>query len=764
MQRIGRYEVREELGRGGAGAVFRAWDPVGNTWVAIKLLLAAHDERAIRRFQREVRTLVNLRHPNVTPVRDWGDAQGRPFLVMDLIEGQTLEERVNDQGPCSDAQAAEIGIALAEALAAAHGQGVLHRDVKPSNVLMRGDTNPVLTDFGLAKDVALDASQLTVEGGFMGTLGFAAPEQARGQSELLGPATDVYGLGATLYYALCGQAPLEGTSVIELLASMDRPPTPLRSVRSEVDEGLAEVVHRCLQTEPGARYTDCSLVARDLGRFLEGTLAGPKKASKPPLGLALSLTLTAAAAVGLGLYLRQHASAPERGVSEGPAVGEDGPADPPAEDPLDLRLKSARAALERGHWEAALHESESALAVEPEHPDALHARWKALLGLQDPRAFEAAQRAVAREPRADVCLQLAADWLQQGDDAEAERVIRLGLEAAPQHAGLLEEYGLFLHVRGRNAEAVDVLRRARALQPTYATTLTLGAALYACEQNVEALEAFDAALKLQPDSVQALCLRGSVLTASSRFEDALAPLLRAWGLSEGEYGPVVLPLVRALRETQRHQEALAVANRALALEPQNVSFLVAHSQVVGLLGREEDELADLDAILALEPNHSASLHNRAILRFERKRYEEAYADSARVVELEPEWADAWTQLGAAAFVLGRQEQARDAYGKAIELDPERALLRVGRAQAAQRLLEFQTAIDDYLWVLERQPDYHAIRQKLGEAYAQAGRFAEARQALEQVLREAEADSQDHDFAELTWKKYRAELEAAGSRE
>ncbi|MEZ6189565.1 MAG: serine/threonine-protein kinase, partial [Planctomycetota bacterium] len=201
MQRIDRYEVRKELGRGGAGAVFEAWDPAAREAVAIKLLLV-NDPRHVQRFRREARILEHLDHPHVIPVRAWGEDRGKPYLVMDLIQGQTLEDRIAEQGPLPPTRAAELGLALAQALECAHGQGILHRDVKPSNVLLRLDGVPVLTDFGLAKEVALDATQLSVEGGFMGTLGYVAPEQAMGRSAEIGPATDVYGLGATLYHAL----------------------------------------------------------------------------------------------------------------------------------------------------------------------------------------------------------------------------------------------------------------------------------------------------------------------------------------------------------------------------------------------------------------------------------------------------------------------------------------------------------------------------------------------------------------------------------
>ncbi|MCA8924977.1 MAG: serine/threonine protein kinase, partial [Planctomycetes bacterium] len=304
MDRIGHYQVMGELGRGGMGVVFKAWDPHSQSHVAIKLLLAAHNPKRLSRFKREVQVLQRLQHPNVVPIRDFGEAEGRPYLVMQLVDGKSLDDLVEARGPLPPSMVAEVGMKLASALAAAHELGILHRDVKPDNVLLRADGEVVLGDFGLAKDVALEQSQLTVEGGFLGTPGYVAPEQAMGEAERVGPATDVYGLGATLYYALTGRAPVEGSTVFEIMTNIHQAPPRIRSLRSDVPKELAHLVERCLKAELSERYRSCALLERDLDDYLHGTsryeVPGAPSSRRVPaaaLGLGAVAALVAAGAL-----------------------------------------------------------------------------------------------------------------------------------------------------------------------------------------------------------------------------------------------------------------------------------------------------------------------------------------------------------------------------------------------------------------------------------------------------------------------------------
>ena len=210
--RVGDYLLHEEIGRGGMGVVYRAEHSLTNGPVAVKRLLrgASSSAEDQARFWSEVKAAGSLQHPNVVAVRHAGVHDGQPYLVMSLVEGTTLAKRLAD-GPLPSRDAARLLAPVARAVAHAHAHGVLHRDLKPSNILIDHDGNPLVSDFGLAKRVGAGES-LTQSGAVLGTPSYMAPEQAAAGRGTVGPATDVYGLGAVLYQTLTGRPPFQAAS------------------------------------------------------------------------------------------------------------------------------------------------------------------------------------------------------------------------------------------------------------------------------------------------------------------------------------------------------------------------------------------------------------------------------------------------------------------------------------------------------------------------------------------------------------------------
>ena len=258
MERIGRYEVRGHVARGGMGAVYRAYDPRAQREVAIKVLLggARASDTVRKRFLREAQALSRLRHPHVVAVHEVGEHARGAFMVMDLIEGVSLQERLDREGPLPIAAALTLAIALADALEHVHGHGLLHRDLKPANVLIDAAGRPQLVDFGLTRELGDSAqSRLSKSGMFLGSPGYWPPEQARGELERLGPATDVYGLGGILFAALTGAPPQPpAESLIEAIEGASLPPQPPSARRSEISRALDAVCLRALDPDPAARF------------------------------------------------------------------------------------------------------------------------------------------------------------------------------------------------------------------------------------------------------------------------------------------------------------------------------------------------------------------------------------------------------------------------------------------------------------------------------------------------------------------------------
>ncbi len=272
---LGKFRIDAELGRGGMGVVYRAWQADLERAVALKMLPVTADPALKERFLREARTASRLRHPNIVAVHELGEHEGSAFFTMDYVKGEPFDAVLRRPDRRLE-ENVRVVAAVARALDYAHRQGVVHRDIKPGNILLDRDGTPFLTDFGLARDANVHAS-LTASGQILGTPAFMSPEQARGRGEV-GAASDLYSLGAVLYVALAGTPPFSADSVYELLdAIIKRPPASPRLLRPGVPAALEGVCLRCLEKDPARRYGSASELADDLQRFLKGEpVAAPR--------------------------------------------------------------------------------------------------------------------------------------------------------------------------------------------------------------------------------------------------------------------------------------------------------------------------------------------------------------------------------------------------------------------------------------------------------------------------------------------------------
>jgi WD40 repeat protein/serine/threonine protein kinase len=288
---VGNYRILGVLGRGGMGVAYQAWQVGVRRRVALKMIRAgAQADPAHRvRFRVEAEAVGRLQHPNIVQVYEVGEHDGRPFLALEFVAGGSLEQQL-DGTPLPVRAAAALAEVLARAVHHAHQAGVIHRDLKPSNILLQfsreppasataalaegsrlNEAIPKIADFGLAKLLEDDGGGLTKSGAVLGTPSYMAPEQAHGHTRAIGPAVDIYALGAILYELLTGRPPFRGESVLETLEQVcTREPVPPRALVPKLPRDLETVCLQCLHKEPQKRYTTAAALADDLRRFLDG--------------------------------------------------------------------------------------------------------------------------------------------------------------------------------------------------------------------------------------------------------------------------------------------------------------------------------------------------------------------------------------------------------------------------------------------------------------------------------------------------------------
>jgi serine/threonine protein kinase len=305
------YSIVEKIGKGGMGEVYRAKDQKLGRDVAIKVLPeeVAKDADRVARFQREAKLLASLNHPNIAAIHGLEESDGTNFLVMELIEGQTLGDRIKT-GPIPVDECLKLALQIAESLEAAHEKGVIHRDLKPANIKVTPDGKVKVLDFGLAKAFAGEQAELnlsnsptlsdmaTMQGVILGTAAYMSPEQARGKS--VDKRTDIWAFGCVLYEMLTGKAAFQGEDVTEILAAVVKSGVNLDLLPADIHPRIRELIFRCLQKDPKKRYSGTSDVQYEIGQVLadpSGVFVRPVSAIKPKKRPQVGLPWTAAAVI-----------------------------------------------------------------------------------------------------------------------------------------------------------------------------------------------------------------------------------------------------------------------------------------------------------------------------------------------------------------------------------------------------------------------------------------------------------------------------------
>jgi serine/threonine-protein kinase len=766
------YDIVAEVGRGGMGVVYQARQRALNRPVAVKMILAGlhADPTARRRFRTEAEAVARLQHPNVVQIHEVGEHEGRPFLALEFVDGGSLQPKVAGQAPPSEREAARLVETLARAVHAMHRRGILHRDLKPTNVLLTADGTPKITDFGLAKLLDDDAGPTRSET-LLGTPSYMAPELAAGETTRAGPAADVYSLGAILYELLTGQAPFQGRTPLQTLEQVrTADPVPPRHLRPELSADLQTICLKCLEKEPGKRYASGAALADDLRRLLDGL---PIQARPAPLWQrlrrsaqrrpALVVCLTALAVVLLAASGYFHASgqlarhqAAERyrqfvqcrndAFFYGLLAADGG-----------ARFLGTDAA---GHLRTAEQAAQDALALadRPELDADQYALLLLLAGLRGQASvgWAGAQEGLQLLDRADRLgmrtrayhLRRAQFLDQLGEPAEARQERDRAAAIAP--AGALDHFltGIEHYRHGDWAQARNGFRAAVNAAPAHFWAQFLLSMCHLKMQRWEAAQAgLNACLAQQPDFIWAYLFRSFASEQLQAVTEAEADLQRALQLNPTAEARYLLFLTRGTLHFNRQQMERAAADfrAALALKPEqyNAHVNLAH---VHLARRQFPEAAArLDAALRLRPPAAvvAGYHvERGRLLLLDRRYAEAAEACATALALAPDQPLPHAVHGHALAGLGRHAEAERSFEQALRLGGADADcdLFLGLGAVRVKLGKYPEAVEDYTRALERRPDAD-IYQHRGWAHA----FAEAwKLALRDFAKALELDPEAGD--------------------
>jgi serine/threonine protein kinase/Tfp pilus assembly protein PilF len=746
LGRIGPYEVLGQIGHGGMGVVLKALDPRLNRIVAIKVLMPglASNTLARRRFTREAQAAAAVCHEHVVTIHAVDEAGGQPYLVMQLVAGQSLQEKINRSGPLGLEKILRIGMQIASGLAAAHAQGLVHRDIKPANILLENGVERVkITDFGLAR--AIDDASLTASGTIIGTPHYMSPEQAR--AEPIDYRTDVFSLGSVLYAMCTGQPPfLADTTVAVLRKVSDDPPRPIRELNPEVPDWLVAIVAKLMAKDPAGRYQTVQEVAEVLARHLAElqhparpalaetstfpSLAPPATRAGRRRGLIALVLASGILVVVTGLAKwweprsRNFGAAPNRDAARS-ASPEPRPAVENQPSAAAVTVAAARRqALERiaagdeefrrAEFQKAADHFTEAIHLDPSNPDGFLKR-----------AGVYAANGVA-------------NWV--GVIADATEALRLD----PKNAEAYDRRADAYRFTGEFRHAVDDATEALRLDPERAWPYAVrGCGYTGLSQYDHAIVDLNEYVRRRPKNPWGFFFRGSAYQSQGDLDHALKDLHRAIELDrnasafwmnrgqiriyKGDLDGGFADLSQALQLGSRTDKyrthivrgdaefSLSMIDPAIAdyteairlnrkqVESQDHRILGARGSLYLARGDVDRALGDLDLLIRFGSTSASTYFNRGLAHIRTKQFDRAIADferGSKVAGKDKAWTGAClVGRGDGLLLAGRIEQAEAAYQECIKFDPNRGY----------------AGLESHAWLIDRpRGDYDAALKKLDQ--------------------------------------------------
>ncbi|MDQ7780338.1 MAG: tetratricopeptide repeat protein [Planctomycetota bacterium] len=811
-----RYRLIALLGQGGMGKVYKAWDCKLKRLVALKQILSegTTDANQIERFIREAHAAAKLEHPNIVPVYDVGEHAGKHYFTMRFIDGVPLNKlRPHAPAEGGDAsgpdgtkltvrRALEIIRDVARALDYAHKQGVIHRDIKPHNIILDSKGIPFVMDFGLAKDVsAVGKTKLSITGALMGTPGYMSPEHTKGVSSLVGPASDQFSLGIVLYELLTGRTPFTAEGLYELIREIcekepERPSrvllaaaeqaapsgenegksagsastgsrTPSSRLRIRIPRDIETICLKALEKDPHRRYGSMSEFADDIDRFLNGepitarTATAMEKLWRKAMRRKSTLVPTAAAVIitlVVALWFALESARKEQ-------------------DYLRL-VNDARQSENAGRIEDALGLYEQARQLKPDEADAVAGagRCRDTIGVKQQADAHRQQRAAARD--AARVFYERAKGLIKFDPASDNAIVELdkAIEADPAYAEAYYERGNIRWNKHELDKAVADLTKAIENDARLVNAYRDRALVYEeMGETQKAVDEFVLIVKLDPGSDAGHFANGNILMNKKEYPRAIEEFSEALKLNPALFWAMCNRSFSRIQVGDL-QGAIDDCTQAIKLNP---AFSMAYNNraiAYFFMGDVERAMADTDMAVTLGPKDHRNYVNRGIVRRETgdpdgaiKDFDEALkhgpetvlilsnrglacaavgdlagaiADYDRALEIDPKSTEVYCNRGVVRRRRGDLKGALEDYEAALEFDPKCAAAYIGRGVVRREVGDLDGAITDGMKAAELDPKAADPHNNLGLAYADRGDFdkaiAEYSEALKLKPRHKEA--------------------------